>query len=254
MTNKEERDKLFDKIRKLMALSTSPNENEAAAAAAKVQAILAEHNLAMGDVTSASLKKDIKRDAIETSDSFPWRRIIGGATAALYFCKYVYWIQHPRPGIRTDVHTFFGAPHNLEVAKMMFSYLIQTVERLAVEAAAKYTGGSRASFKTSFKNACADRLSSRMWVMMDEAKKGKAQASSGTGTNLPALASLYEQTALVLKDFLDELFEGALKSKPQKSVSKDLAGRIAGYKAGNEIGLDPQLGGNKEDVLRIGNG
>lgn len=45
-----EKSKLLDKIQKLLALSTSPNPAEAASALAKVQQLMTEHNLAMGDV------------------------------------------------------------------------------------------------------------------------------------------------------------------------------------------------------------
>ena len=47
---REEREKLFDKIRKLMALSHSPNEHEAALAAARAREILDKYDLSLTEV------------------------------------------------------------------------------------------------------------------------------------------------------------------------------------------------------------
>ena len=50
MNEQFDKAKVLDKIRKLLALATSQNENEAAAAAEKAQALIAEYNLTAQDL------------------------------------------------------------------------------------------------------------------------------------------------------------------------------------------------------------
>ena len=53
-TNQSE---IIDKIRKLLALSSSPNEHEAALAAARVEQLLQQHKLTLGIVEHAQEQK-----------------------------------------------------------------------------------------------------------------------------------------------------------------------------------------------------
>ncbi len=50
MEKNEENKIILEKIKKLIALSESPNESEAAAALSKVQVLLAKHDLTMTDI------------------------------------------------------------------------------------------------------------------------------------------------------------------------------------------------------------
>src|SRR5262245_21357752 len=89
--NKELKAKLLDRVRKLLALSTSPNENEAALAAEKAQALLAEHKLSMDEVLETDSKPvEFFHDQTERTDSRPWRRGLGMWCAKMYFAKYYF--------------------------------------------------------------------------------------------------------------------------------------------------------------------
>jgi hypothetical protein len=246
-SSQEQRAKIVDKVRKLLALSTSPNENEAASAAEKAQALLAEYNLSV---------EEIKQDGSRVEDIFitkarlrtpsvPWIRYIGGACAALYFCKYyythdyVYTAQRKCGYIRKDIHSFVGAEHNIAVADMMFEYLIKTVDRLSKEGQKSVHPRERTSYDTSFKQACSLRLASRIKERIEAAKQGKVKSET-TGKNLPALLNVYERTEKALKEHLDKTVK--LRKSRKQPIASNSRGVADGRRAGDSIGLDPQVG------------
>lgn len=235
--------KMIDKIKKLLALASSANEHEAALAAEKAQALLAEHNLTMSDVGDDESGTEIMLDSILESDSRPWRRSLAAATAKLYFCSYFftfkkkYTLSRQCGYIRYDVHSFVGAAHNVEVAKMMFKYLIDTIERLAIDGSKSYPMKERGAYQTSFRGACAGRVSHRLFEKWQAVTKKQGPQASG---GLPAL---YDQTDALLKAFMDQMFGDSLKTKKSDTKCTHAGGITDGIKAGNNVGLDGQIGG-----------
>jgi len=89
--------KVIERIRKLLALAQSANENEAQAAALKAQELLAEHNLREADLHEADDEFVIDGELL--SDSRPWRRKLAANVARLYFCEYYYGFVKQYTGI-----------------------------------------------------------------------------------------------------------------------------------------------------------
>ncbi|WP_051445028.1 DUF2786 domain-containing protein [Desulfocurvus vexinensis] len=132
--------RLLDKVRKLLALAGSDNEHEAAAAAAKAQALLAEHNLSLADVpadetgTSAWTAEHRTRKCLEK-----WAHRLAFHTAEAFGCQYF----HDCNG-RTS---FVGCGADPEVCAWTFGYLYRTLLRLG----SRYMGrpDSRRRFRGS---------------------------------------------------------------------------------------------------------
>ena len=184
------KDKIIDRIRKLLALATSPNEHEAASAAEKAQAMLAEYNLSMAEVEAVNTNgsDEIVRDDSPKPGKI-WRRPLYGAVGRLYFCQYFYAHRGP-----LDTHTFIGARHNIEVAKLMANYLEEAIIRLGNEGARSVMPHERTRYKTSFMLSCAIRLCVRLRERLAETLRNSGTIKTEAGTTLPALASLYDQT------------------------------------------------------------
>ncbi len=249
----EDKDKILLRVKHLLALAgNNPSEQEAARAAEKAQAILAQHNLSMSEVDLADRSDDkVEIDQEIKLNAFPWRRNLAHAVAQLYFCQYFYMHHHKIGGNARaghDSHHFVGAPHNIAVAKVMFTYLNETVDRLARDGAKKHSG-SRSSYITSFTNACASRLCHRIAQRIAETKKGGV-VKAENGSNLPALADLYDQTNRKLTEFIAENV-GQLKSKKDRSRITNVEGMLDGRAAGDKIGLDQQVGGGASKAKRI---
>lgn len=123
-----EKDKkmIIEKIKKLLALSKSSNEHEAALAAAHAQRLLSEHNLAMTDVEAgreAGAAEKVETDSAKTLPKWVWR-LLGGVQAA-FDCQVVH------KGIGKIV--FIGVGADAQVASYTFTYLDKTIRRLCRE-------------------------------------------------------------------------------------------------------------------------
>ena len=239
----EDKSKVIDKIRKLLALSESANENEAALAAEKAQELLARYNIDLFEVKDVREEQPVERDSSETR-SQSWRRQIYHAVAEMYFCKYYYdSIQRPsststRGFVRRDLHFLTGQPHNIDVAKMIAAYLCATVMRLANEGSHDYPKQERARYKKSFHNACAFRLRQRIGERVERTKQTETVASDGR--NLPALASLYDQAVFTNLAHLKKLGV-EIHVRKSKSRSSHLGGHTDGREAAETINLDTQI-------------
>lgn len=242
--------KVLDRIKKLLALAgNNPNEAEASAAMEKVQAMLAEHNLSMSDVSTHDKAEDgFVIDGTLETDSRPWRRQLAVLVGRMYFCTYFFDHRYePRSDracgyVRYDVHNFVGARHNVAVVHLVFKYLNDAITRLAKAGAKSLPVKERAPYMNSFRHACADRLCFRIEAHIAAASRGDVKKANGT--NLPALASLYENTQLQIIAYMDEqLGEGATYVPADRSKSTSFLGKIEGDKAGKTISLKSQVTG-----------
>lgn len=120
---------IIDRITKLLALATSPNEFEASAATAKAQEILTEHNLRLEDIKTSQKSPEIpieQTEVLSGSRKVYWRGFIANAIANANFCK-VWWLGGKM--------MIAGRRHNVAIALSLYDYLTKTVERLAAEGA-----------------------------------------------------------------------------------------------------------------------
>ncbi|MCK9365258.1 MAG: DUF2786 domain-containing protein [Syntrophales bacterium] len=115
---------IIEKIKKLLALSNSSNEFEAALAAAHAQRLLSEHNLGMADI-EASHKPD-KADKIEmetTKTLAKWVRHLSAGVCNAFDCQAVH-------NATKGILTFIGVGEDAQVAAYTFAYLDRTVRKL----------------------------------------------------------------------------------------------------------------------------
>lgn len=239
-------EKVLERVKKLVALSKSPNEHEAALAAERAAAILAEHNLSMSDLETEVEEEAFIIDEVEGQESRPYQRGLAGAVARLYFCRCFYTRRDiPAPNrkrgyVTKDCHSFVGAKHNVVVAQIMFGYLCEAVERLAKKGALTVPPGERSAYRVTFRETCSQTLRRRIYDKYMEAKKSGMVTESGT--NLPALANLYDRTERELQSFLQQTVSGL---RPSNRKAKILHGQGLrdGISAGENISLDRQLGG-----------
>lgn len=248
--NNEQLEKVLDKVRKLLALSQSANEHEAALAAEKAQALLAEYNLSLKDVEAKEQHSEYTQDAVDTGH-ITWIRITMAGCAELYFCGYYFmkWRVPGTKGSMKDRHYFVGEKHNIIVAELMGAYLVSTIRRLSLE-------GSKTQFidqsdifkyRQSFCLACASRLRARIAERIQKSKQGGVQVE---GRNLPALLSLYDQAQQRSLEFLEQ--QGIkLRNVPTKSWYSHNKGASDGRAAADTISLDSQVGRAKA-VAQIG--
>lgn len=192
------------RIRKLMALTVQRGASEAEAeiATGHVQRLLAEHNLSMAAVeASGGSSGEHGRRTKETFSRrqvYKWQRDLMTAVAELNFC-----VAFPRWESRTggpdifDGYDLIGRIDNVATCRLMFDYLLHSIERLARE----YVNNDPTQFFTrtahSFKEGCSTRLTERLFdkhreiVEEQERKAREEQAAArhpaAASSNLPAI-------------------------------------------------------------------
>lgn len=246
-------DKLIERVTKLLALSKSSNENEAAVAMEKAQAILAEHNLTLEAVQEKANKvehKVVHHRTFKLHPARPWLRMLANAVGMLYFCKN-FFMSQKQGSHKYDWHFFVGKKHDALVASMMFEYLAATIQRLELEHADRlFTNNKKrhSAFRNAFRLECVERLQERIMERIEAAKRGEVHSVSNV-RNLPALASMYLISLEQNKSYIEEMF-GDLNVVQSRGRSQSETGRRLGREAGNKISLDAQLE-NKDPVKRI---
>jgi hypothetical protein len=189
---------IIDRIRKLLALSESSNESEAALAAARAQELLQKHNLNMGIIedTSQQTAEQMATDWLGTRLQ-PHIRVLARAcnemfdTCCFYSGEYVdsnSWRWHYKRRV-----VFIGLRANTEAAVVTHSYLCAAVNALsrqrAKERAIHGNSGAR-----DYKLGAAQRISHGI-----HAHKLKATATD------PGAAALVRVGRDIAQRALDEM-------------------------------------------------
>jgi hypothetical protein len=242
------REKLAERIRKLLALAgNNPSEAEAAMAMERASALLAEHNLTMAEVETLGTDDGRVEDTHKSERARQtWARSLWGAVADLNFCFHCYTPRSWGP-TSMDEHILIGTRANVEATKAMALYLVETVERLARECPDLHGPHERHAFKLG--------CSRRLCVRLRELQRQRATAATSkrqeqAGGNLPALASLYEAHELANK----ELYLQRHGRMPQAGRSvrylQNWGAYELGKEAGDRVGLDTQIKSRR--ILSIG--
>lgn len=131
---------LIARIGKLLALAgNNPNEHEAAAAAAKAQALMDEHGIAVAEVekTGRGVRAHISAlGVMETTKVPTWRLRLLQYVAKTSYCSLTERLvktgeKSSGANINKRVYNLIGRPADTEVALYLLNYLSKTLERLA---------------------------------------------------------------------------------------------------------------------------
>jgi hypothetical protein len=134
------------RVKKLFALSKSPNENEAMAALEKVLALMDEYHLTEGQCLY------VKQPVKATKRLSKWRAVLSNAVAWLYCCE-----TYRKKSAGEIV--FYGESFDASVAGEMYGYLSKTVEHMAKQNIRK--NASR-EYREKYRLGVACRLNARI--------------------------------------------------------------------------------------------
>lgn len=218
------------------ARDASVTEAEATAFIEKAHELLSKHNLEMQDLEIKGMS-DVNVVAHRVDKAhWQWEVLLHTYVGKLYFCKVFRhrFVNQYKSGKRYVElgYTYVGRQHNVDIALSMSHYLIATVRRLA----SKHDGN-----RLDFAKGCANRLA---WRLDELATAKRTPAPSNTpaltgGNTLPALYNAEDaRNAAKLEEMKISLGEPKQHRPPKEYVSYR-----AGVIAGDDIGLDPQVGG-----------
>ena len=207
---------LIRRIQKLLALAESPNENEAQAAAAKAQTLLAAHGLEMAEVNAHKAKSGTlapesfeprTRDDLRSSAMYSYQQQLMRSIASNNFCYYMLTERtkedpRARNGVRVvKTHTLIGSHLNVTVATMLYEYLIQTMDRLLPWQGMEKRGKEALLWLAG----CSDRLQERLQdirLQQEQEQAEAAEKAKGDGRSLVTLREVRSTEADLNRDFL----------------------------------------------------
>lgn len=240
-------EKVIAKIRKMleMAARSTNNENEAANAATKAQELLIEYNLSREQVLAED-DEEAEAVAWDSETVTPnwqgqWPAALNNAIAAAYFCG---CMRHKKR--LETIHIFVGKPHDILVAKLMSAYLFSTVHKLALQHIREHgitNAAEKNRYRRAFNIACAFRLIDRL-----EARTAQAQAGQLALPGAAKVPALYNAAAAAAQQFM----EGKTKAVAVIQKPGHVGAVLDGLKAGDEIGLDPQVAGRADSPRLAG--
>lgn len=233
MDTSEEKTKILERIRKLLRLSRSSNEYEAAAAAAKAQELLSEHNLSMDSIPSeehavkmrASRAHKKTRQRLET-----WAYGLASRVADAFDCKYYH-----DPDVGETV--FVGCEPDPTVCSWTYGYLYKTLLALASE----YLSGPARRLRST-KSKSAARLSFLLGAVMVVSRRLDTQKRTTPIT--PGALVPFKEAAII------RAMPAVLTKPTQKPKIRDRDFE-AGMDAGNAVPLSKPISSSAPSRQRL---
>lgn len=221
------KDKVIEKIQKLLRLSRGKGATEAEAilASEKANALLIEHNLSMAD-----LGEDTGTRAESEEDyAFPWVKEIYHWVAKLNLC--ICCFSEQRGNAQKSNYMMIGSPVNVQIARENARYLVRTVLKSA----------RKARKPASFSYGMSDNIVLRLKMLYLDNVSGKTPFTSSTGKEV------------VLTEMYDKANEAAFKKLEQMDMDINFVGQRArrqgdpvSYAEGWQKGQDTALGLEKQ--------
>jgi Protein of unknown function (DUF2786) len=216
-----------ERIRKLLALADSPNENEAAAAAEKAQALMLRYGIEMATIAALGGERLAVDEHVVDGKVDPWRRILAAAVARSAGGRVV-WA--PDGYARGQGRIFFYGPAGM-VGGIVELYRYLEAQLVVISAAATAARRERRVHGRTWRNSFLLGAVGRIGQRLDARRVETAQA----GENGRAL--------VLVKTAVDREIERR-HSELQHSGYRPSVARSA-YEAGSHAGKQVDLGAGR---------
>lgn len=232
-------EKALDQIKKLFALASSPNEHEAAAAAAMAARLMEKHAItaAMLDVPAADAPR-VEDDPLDVQPrSTTWRLRLAMAVAMAHGC---YILVRGFQGEASRNLHLVGRADDTATARYVFAYLARAVEQLA-----KAQAGRGATWLNNYKLGVVDSIGLRLKAGQDAARReARAAAASDLATGAATERAIARVDARS-----EDAKTAAMKSSPEAKLHTprpgafDADARQRGRLDGRTVDLGQQTAG-----------
>jgi hypothetical protein len=199
-TSAEDKHKLHETLRKILALTTSPVEGEAQAAAAMLQKLLTKHNLSIADLErKGKAAPGVREQGHDLGKAaFKWKLDLADGIAEFYYC--VPLVDRNRKTV-----AFIGRPDNVESLTMLYGWVIDQIKAIATTERRVYFDNTKEHidplrWQISFGEGAVERLIVRLREMKARQSEDMSRNEDGDVT---ALALHHASEA---SDYLEEKF------------------------------------------------
>lgn len=237
--NEELKDKVLSKVKKMLNLAndSGATEGERDNALRMAHAMLAKHNLSLGEAESHGGKKENREHGTIETKSYPWMRRAAFAVGELFFCKY--FVSVFDRGQKAK-HYFIGLESNVVTAKEISAYVIASIVKEANKLKKDHPEPNK--FWLSFCKGASDALWWRCQALRKEAEQASAAAPTMSSGTALVLSSLYASEAIENGHYVSTVLNVKLKqTKSRERPAGD--GYRAGSAFGKQVSLNRQVGG-----------
>jgi hypothetical protein len=161
-----------ERVRKLLALADSPNENEAAAAAEKAQALMLRYGIEMATIAASGGERLAVDEHVVDGKVDPWRRILAAAVARSAGGRVVW---EPDGYARSRGKMFFYGPAGA-VGGMVELYCYLEAQLIVISAAATAARWERRVHGRTWRNSFLLGVVGRVGQRFDARRAETAQA------------------------------------------------------------------------------
>ena len=237
---------MSSKIAKLLALAEHPNTSptEAANAAAMAAELALKYNIDTDSVRQSEIPKQFVKDLSQwhsRSRDIDAVSLMGGWVAKMFGCKL---LIHAFKG--DAFYSFSGQPHNVALSHSWLHYLWQSCLKANTEFAkgraygdARIRQQARDNFRLHFSAAVATRLIQRLDQM---------RSQGVSGSTALVVQNWFDQEHREVSVWVEQNNDKIVEHKPRE-IKQLLDAALAGHAAGNRVGLQDQVSGNKKTEL-----
>ena len=205
------------RVKKLLALSKSPNENEALAALEKARALMDEYHLTEGEC------RYVRYDIPATKRLSRWRMVLADGIAPLYCCMAAR-CQNTRSIV------FYGDSFDAFMAGEMYRYLSKTIDRMTAQNVRR---NARLAYREKYRLGVACRLAERMRLMGQEASWVEEHGVRLLAVKKAAETELQIETEeMTIGGTGDRVFRRGMNDGDSVSLNRQATGRGGRYLEG----------------------
>lgn len=236
--NAQDREKLLNRMKKIMALASNAGatEGEREAALHQLHKLMAKHNIDMATVEGVDLTRkvdNIDGHVLEEHEFYgrPWAKTIVNGVAQMMFCKYFVKDSAKK---NMAIHCFVGTAENVAAAVMLAQFLVHGVKAEG-ERAAKERGENVSAYRRAFGTGASSTLYSRCLQEMRKPPEG--------GSTALVLTNVYEQAQRLNQLALQQKFGIRLRTGVNRGKTNGVGDAInAGRAHGSQMNLGRNLG------------
>lgn len=219
----------IQQVCKLIELSKSSNQEEAANAAARAAEIMLKYQIEEADLEKSpdNAVKPVKRTVVErTGKIVEWRNTLLWGLSKSMGCEF-YYVSGNHRGDEA-MYVVIGDEDSARTIEYMYKYLANEVDRLAKDTwnnEGKYDADATArGWKSAFRTGCSQVIFNRL---REQRKETFEQARLAGKSTAMMVLDKQHQDVMKYKDSLN-LSTGAASTAGSASLSGYLAGRTAG--------------------------
>lgn len=226
-------DKILDKIKKCMALSSSSNEHEAAVALRQAQKLMELHGISAIDVKASQAEEKLAKASAKIRPS-GWENLLAHSIANAFGCQLLFhrnWAG--------GHWSYIGCGPAPEIAQYAFTVLLRQIKKARAE-----------HIQTALKRCKSATKTRRADLFCDGWVRAVGRAISALAENAQHSEAIKAYMAVRYPD-LEEL-ETQNRNENKKLSDRDWSDYLAGTEQGRAVQLNHGMGHQSRQFERIG--